>query len=314
MLALATPLLAQRGTGTITGQVIDRQTTRPLVGAQVRVTGTDRGALTGEGGAYRITGVDAGTVTVAAQRIGYAAISRAVTVTPDGTTTADFGLTVSVTTLDQVIVTATGQSERKRESGVTTATIDGSQIAKAAVSTFADVLSSRSPGVVVQQAAGESGAGARIRIRGSNSISLSNEPLIIVDGIRVDNSANSTAIGTRWPAAVALQRHQSREHREHRDHQGAGGVLALRDGRVERRHPDHHEEGPRGQDEMGDVRRVRKAARRQRVSGELPLLREDPRGRARDELQPDRAHVDGGDPVRRRWIRRSRISRSRPGT
>ena len=196
MLALATPLLAQRGTGTITGQVIDRQTTRPLVGAQVRVTGTDRGALTGEGGAYRITGVEAGNVTVAAQRIGYAAVSRAVTVTPDGTTTADFGLTVSVTTLDQVIVTATGQSERKRESGVTTATIDGTQIVKAAVSTFADVLSSRSPGVVVQQAAGESGAGARIRIRGSNSISLSNDPLIIVDGIRVDNTANSTAIGT----------------------------------------------------------------------------------------------------------------------
>src|SRR5688572_3339345 len=196
MLALATPLLAQRSTGTIAGQVIDRQTMRPLVGAQVRVTGTDRGALTGEGGTYRITGVDAGTVTVAAQRIGYAAVSRAVTVTPDGTTTADFGLTVSVTTLDQVIVTATGQSERKRESGVTTATIDGTQIVKAAVSTFADVLSSRSPGVVVQQAAGESGAGARIRIRGSNSISLSNDPLIIVDGIRVDNSANSTAIGT----------------------------------------------------------------------------------------------------------------------
>jgi TonB-dependent starch-binding outer membrane protein SusC len=196
MLALATPLLAQRGTGTITGQVTDRQTMRPLVGAQVRVTGTDRGALTGDGGAYRITGVEAGTVTVAAQRIGYAAVSRAVTVTPDGTTTADFGLTVSVTTLDQVIVTATGQAERKRESGVTTGTIDGAQIVKAAVSTFADVLSSRTPGVVVQQAAGESGAGARIRIRGSNSISLSNDPLIIVDGVRVDNSANSTAIGT----------------------------------------------------------------------------------------------------------------------
>ena len=196
MLALSAPLLAQRSTGTVAGRVIDRQTTRPLVGAQIRVAGTDRGALTDETGAYRIAGLQAGSATVVAQRIGYAAVSRAVTVTPDGTTTADFGLTVSVTTLDQVIVTATGQSERKRESGVSTATIDGSQVVKAAVSTFADVLSSRSPGVVVQQAAGESGAGARIRIRGSNSISLSNDPLIIVDGVRVDNTANSTAIGT----------------------------------------------------------------------------------------------------------------------
>ena len=54
----------------------------------------------------------------------------------------------------------------------------------------------RVPGVVVQQAAGETGAGSRIRIRGSNSISLSNDPLLVVDGIRVDNNAQSTAIGT----------------------------------------------------------------------------------------------------------------------
>ena len=196
VLALAAPLQAQRSTGTVTGRVIDRQTMRPLVGAQVRVSGTDRGASTGEAGAYRITGVQAGSATIVAQRIGYAADARTVTVTPDGTTTADFALTVSATTLDQIIVTATGQSERRRESGVSTAMIEGSQVIKAAVSTFADVLSSRTPGVVVQQAAGESGAGARIRIRGSNSISLSNDPLMIIDGIRVDNTANSTAIGT----------------------------------------------------------------------------------------------------------------------
>jgi len=196
MLLLATPLLAQRGTGTVAGQVVDRQTSRPLVGTQIRVTGTDRGALTGEGGVYRITGVRAGNVTVAVQRIGYAPVSRTITVTSDSTTTADFRLTVSVTTLDQVTVTATGQTERRRESGVSTASIDASQVVKAAVSTFADMLSSRSPGVVVQQAAGESGAGARIRIRGSNSISLNNDPLMIVDGVRIDNTANSTAIGT----------------------------------------------------------------------------------------------------------------------
>ena len=194
--ALAAPLLAQSGTSTVSGRVVDRQTSRPLAGAQVRVSGSNRGASTDDAGGYRITGLRVGTVTLIAQRIGYGPVSRTVTVSSDGTTTADFGLIVSATTLDQVIVTATGQTERRRESGVSTATIDGSQVVKAAVSTFADVLSSRSPGVVVQQAAGESGAGARIRIRGSNSISLSNDPLMIIDGIRVDNSAQSTAIGT----------------------------------------------------------------------------------------------------------------------
>ncbi len=195
-LALAAPLAAQTSTGTVSGRVIDRQTSRPIASAQVRVTGSTRGASTDESGVYRITGMPAGNATIVAQRIGYAPISRTVTVAATGTTTVDFALTISATTLDQVVITATGQSERKRESGVSTSTIDSSQVNKAAVSTFADVLSSRSPGVVVQQAAGESGAGARIRIRGSNSISLSNDPLVIVDGIRVDNSAGSTAIGT----------------------------------------------------------------------------------------------------------------------
>jgi TonB-linked SusC/RagA family outer membrane protein len=195
-LALAAPLLAQGSTGTVAGRVTDRQTQRPIVGVQVRVSGSNRGASSDDAGAFRIAGLPAGSATLVAQRIGYGAVSQTVTVTPNGTTTADFVLTVSATTLDQVVVTATGQTERRRESGVSTAAIDGSQVVKAAVSTFADVLSSRSPGVVVQQAAGESGAGARIRIRGSNSISLNNDPLMIVDGVRVDNTANSTAIGT----------------------------------------------------------------------------------------------------------------------
>jgi len=58
MLALSAPLLAQRSTGTVAGRVIDRQTTRPIVGAQIRVAGTDRGALTDETGAYRGRPVD----------------------------------------------------------------------------------------------------------------------------------------------------------------------------------------------------------------------------------------------------------------
>lgn len=194
-LAFAVPAKAQT-VGTITGRVIDRQTQRPLASAQVRITGTPRGAQTDDQGLYRIINVPTGVVQLVAQRIGYGPMSRTVAVSANGTTTADFGLAVAATTLDQVLVTATGQSERKRQSGVSTATIDSSAVNRATVSTFSDVLSSRAPGVVVQQAAGETGAGARVRIRGSNSISLSNDPLLIVDGVRVDNSSLSTSIGT----------------------------------------------------------------------------------------------------------------------
>ena len=196
LLAVSTPLAAQTAVGTITGSVVDRASNRPIEGAQVRVVGSPRGAQTDQSGQFRLASVPVGTVTLVAQRIGYGASSRSLVVTAGATITANFVLAVSATTLEQVTITATGQSERRRENGAATASIDSSALNKAAISTFSDALSSRAPGVVVQTAAGETGAGSRIRIRGSNSISLSNEPLLIIDGIRVDNSPQSTAIGT----------------------------------------------------------------------------------------------------------------------
>ena len=203
VLALASSATAQGTVGTVSGIIRERGTERAIPGVQVRVVGTQRGALTDAAGRYRIAGVPTGTVQVAAQLLGYAPQSRSVQVGSEGAT-ADFTLAAAVTTLDQVVVTATGQNERRRESGASTATIDASQITTAAVSTFSDALSSRAPGVIVQTSAGESGAGTRIRIRGSNSISLSNEPLIIVDGVRLDNTPESSPIdvGGQFPSRI----------------------------------------------------------------------------------------------------------------
>lgn len=192
---VAVPASAQTGTGTISGRVIDRTSQRPLGSVQVRIVGTQRGAQTDESGQYRITNIPVGQVQIVAQRIGYGPIPRTVTVTANSTATADFDLAVSVTRLDQVVVTATGQSERKRESGNSTATIDTAAVNMSVVSNVSDVLSSRAPGVVVQTGSGTTGEGSRIRIRGSNSISLSNEPLLIIDGIRADNNPASSGIG-----------------------------------------------------------------------------------------------------------------------
>ena len=194
-LALASPALAQ-STGSIVGRVTERVTNRPLVNVQIRIVGTTRGAATNDSGGYRIPGVPAGTVQLAVQRIGYGAQSRTVVVAGENATNADFTLSPAVTTLDALTITATGETELKRANGAPTATIDSSSINKAVISTLSDALSSRVAGVVVQQAAGETGAGSRIRIRGSNSISLSNDPLLIIDGIRSDNSSQSSAQGT----------------------------------------------------------------------------------------------------------------------
>lgn len=188
------PGLAGAQSATIAGRVIDRATQQPLAEAQVFVAGTQRGARTGEDGTFRIT-VPPGTVQLRVMRIGYTSEVQTVAAGVGATATVTFALSPTATTLDEVVVTATGQTERRRESGVTTARIDSGAFAIAAVQNLSDVLSSRAAGVVVQQASGTTGGSSRIRVRGSNSINLSNDPLLVVDGIRVNNNPNSTSIG-----------------------------------------------------------------------------------------------------------------------
>src|SRR5678815_909809 len=126
-LAFASPALAQ-STGTITGRVTERQTQRPLGNVQVRVVGSNRGAVTDDSGSYRITNVPAGVAQVAAQRLGYGPQSRSVSVTAGGSITADIVMAPAVATLDAITVTATGQTERKRENGAPTAPIDSASL------------------------------------------------------------------------------------------------------------------------------------------------------------------------------------------
>lgn len=181
-------------TGTITGRVTGAGGA-PLSETRIQVVGTTRGALTDASGNFRIQQVPAGTHEVRSMRLGYGAQTRTVTVAAGGTATVEFTLVESATTLDQVVVTATGESQRRRESGASVGTIDTSMINVAATPVLSNILAARTPGVTVQTSGGTTGTGSRVRIRGSNSINLSNDPLLIVDGVRVNNSASSFSYG-----------------------------------------------------------------------------------------------------------------------
>jgi TonB-dependent starch-binding outer membrane protein SusC len=181
--------------GTVTGQVTDKSNQRPVSGAQVLIVGTTLQGLTTREGRYTITNVPTGTHQVQLRMIGFSTTTRSVTVAGGQTATADFALTPGAVPLDAVIVTATGEA-RARELGNSVSTLDVAQVTQeAAVGNFADLLNARATGVQVTIPSGSTGDGARVRIRGSNSVSLSNEPVIIVDGIRVDNDPRSTSIG-----------------------------------------------------------------------------------------------------------------------
>jgi TonB-linked SusC/RagA family outer membrane protein len=188
-LLFATTAFAQEGA--ITGTVVNSQTLEPVNGAQVFIPGTEFGTLTDREGRYRLVGVPAGAVTVEVRLIGYRDYSTSVTVVAGEATTLDIELPVSAVRLEDVTVNVvTGLERRRRQLGTNSGEIDAAAVNKGAVTDFSDLLSGRSEGVIFNESSGDAGAGQRIRIRGSSSLSLNNDPLVIVDGIYF-HSANS---------------------------------------------------------------------------------------------------------------------------
>jgi TonB-linked SusC/RagA family outer membrane protein len=196
LLAALPALLYGQSPGTIGGVIMDQATQRPVDGVHVMVVGTNRGAITNRDGRYIITGVPSGSYDVRASIIGYAQSTQRVTVPEGGTATADFTLSTSAIELEGVIVTAAGREERRRELGNSVASIAPADIELAAVNNMSSLLQARAAGVSVIQSGGATGTGARVRIRGNNSVSLSNEPLLIIDGVRANNTPESFTIAT----------------------------------------------------------------------------------------------------------------------
>lgn len=193
--AAYTPAMAQ-ATGTVTGQVTDQETGQPLGSVQVFAAGTNRNALTNSDGRFLLTNVPEGERTIRAVLIGYGQEEQTVTVTAGQTATVDLALRASAVDIDAVVVSVvTGRAERRRELGTNTASISAQELEFAPITKMADVLVGRAAGVTMQGVAGSIGTSQRIRIRGANSISLSNEPLIFVDGIQVSNSKGGIAVG-----------------------------------------------------------------------------------------------------------------------
>ena len=186
VVARATPLVAQ-GTGAVTGEIMEAMTQRPLAGAQVHIPGTPFGAVTNASGRYLIPDVPAGPVVVRVQLIGYGTAERAVTIQAGQTVRVDFELRQSAITLDELVVTGAGVATERRKLGNTVAAIDASRIETAPIANVSEILQGREPGVVANLTGGSAGEGSNIRIRGGASISQSNNPIIIVDGVRVDN-------------------------------------------------------------------------------------------------------------------------------
>lgn len=197
--ALPASLFAQGG-GTITGRVTGADTNQPIASATVSVEGSSLRAVTDGQGRYSIRSVPAGNYSVSATTLGRESARRQVTVAAGQTVTLDFALSTRAIALEGIVASATGEQQRTREVGNAVAKIDlAEDVPLAATNDLAQVLQGRAAGVTVLSPGGTTGSGARIRIRGSNSVSLSNDPLLIIDGVRVDNGTGGIAVGGQTP-------------------------------------------------------------------------------------------------------------------
>jgi TonB-linked SusC/RagA family outer membrane protein len=193
LVGLASRAGAQQGT--ISGVVTDQLNRIPVPGARVLLGATNRSATTNLSGRYRIQ-APAGSYDLRVVAVGFASQGKRIQVQAGDSATADFTLTRAVISLDEVVVTYTGE-QRARESGTSTPIIDVPKVIEnQTTSNFADALSGRVAGVQVLQAGGTIGTGTRIRVRGQSSLSLSNEPVYYVDGVRVESDNTSLSVGT----------------------------------------------------------------------------------------------------------------------
>src|ERR1043165_9603853 len=176
--------------GTITGTVTAQGTNEALQDARVIVLGTSRFAVTAPDGKFRIPNVPAGTADIPVIRVGDTEQKKSVRVIDGPTATLDFSMPQSVVQLQEVVTTATGE-QRRVEVGNAVENISVSKLAETApIKNFADVLNARVPGVMVQSGS-QTGSGSRIRVRGVASINLSNDPIYVIDGIRLSSNNRS---------------------------------------------------------------------------------------------------------------------------
>ncbi|HEX8212420.1 MAG TPA: SusC/RagA family TonB-linked outer membrane protein [Longimicrobium sp.] len=187
--------------GTITGRVTDARSGQPVPSAQVRVVGSNQMALTNAEGRYTLRGVSPGATSVRVLVIGFSERSQQVTVAPGEPATLDFALQPSAISLAPVVVTATGE-QRRTEVGNAIAEVPAAELVRtSAVSNVGDLLTARAPGVTVTPGT-QTGAGVRVRIRGTSSLSLTNNPIVIIDGVRVESATGS--LPTTGPVAIQV--------------------------------------------------------------------------------------------------------------
>ena len=175
-----------------TGKITDENGS-PIVGASVLERGTRNGTLSKNDGTFTLSTKAKATLVISS--LGYKSTTVA----------AGSGLRVQlqsdVNALSEVVVTALGISRDKKAISYSTQTINAESIAAGGKSNLMDDLSGKVSGVQITNSGGQAGSGTTVVIRGYNSLTGNNQPLYVVDGVPIDNTASATNGQYSFPSA-----------------------------------------------------------------------------------------------------------------
>ena len=172
----------------ISGTVLSQEDGQPIIGAAVRVAGTSVGMLTDVSGKFAMT-LPAGKDQIEVSYLGY----------EGKTVTARSGMRIflkaEAMTIGEVVVTAMGISREKKALGYAVSEVDGSELTRSrgGLSNPVNALQGKVAGLQISSGAGSMGGSSKVLIRGNNSLSGSNQPLFVVDGVPIEGQDfNST--------------------------------------------------------------------------------------------------------------------------
>lgn len=183
-LGITQPLFAQNVT--VKGKVTDDKG-EMIPGASVTVKGFQQGTLTDAEGMYSID--VAGNATLVFSFLGY--LKEEVPVS--NRSTINVSLKTDTKALEEVVVVGYG-TQRKIETTGSIASVKAADLVQTPVANIAQGLQARVAGVQINQNSGSPGGNISVRIRGTNSINGSSEPLYVIDGIQVSNGGGITDV------------------------------------------------------------------------------------------------------------------------
>ncbi|MEM1128025.1 MAG: TonB-dependent receptor [Bacteroidota bacterium] len=187
-LLLVGPSIAWAQQTTVEGTIFDAETEEGLPGANVLIVEENLGTATDINGRFEIDNVPNGEYTLRVTFVGYRALEETITVRA-GMADLEFTLEPDFTGLEEVVVTGAASATSKARAEVSVSRVNAEELLEN--NSYQDVsqlLTGKVAGVTVQPASGNVGGGIRFVMRSSTGLNGNGQPLIIVDGVRIDNA------------------------------------------------------------------------------------------------------------------------------